>query len=206
MPAWLKPILGEAHTEDIDKQVDAELGKSYVARTDYDTVKAENKTISSQLKQRDTQLAELKKTDPEKLQAEITRLQQENKKAAENHAAEMARIQKTTALRLAFADKLHDPDDAIRNMDLEKVELTDDGKLKSTADELLSPFKDTKAHWFKPATSGPEIIGAHQIEGADLDQVNTDYQSRLDEARKSGNTTMAVQIKSEAADKGINLR
>ena len=38
---WLKTVLGDAYTEDIDKSVSAEIGKGFVARSDYNAL---NKT------------------------------------------------------------------------------------------------------------------------------------------------------------------
>ena len=35
MLEWLKTILGDHYTEDIDKQISAEIGKGFVARADF---------------------------------------------------------------------------------------------------------------------------------------------------------------------------
>ncbi|HZJ78822.1 MAG TPA: hypothetical protein VFD52_08500 [Clostridia bacterium] len=44
---WLKSILKESYTEDIDKQVAAEIGKSFVPRSEFNTVNEEKKSLST---------------------------------------------------------------------------------------------------------------------------------------------------------------
>ena len=46
---WLKEILGDSYTEEIDKKVSAEIGKAFVAKVDFDTKNTENKTLKGQL-------------------------------------------------------------------------------------------------------------------------------------------------------------
>lgn len=38
MLEWLKTILGDAYTEEIDKKVSEEIGKNFVARADFNEV------------------------------------------------------------------------------------------------------------------------------------------------------------------------
>lgn len=51
MLEWLKTILGDHYTEDIDKQISTEIGKGFVARADFnaknDELKTANTTINS---------------------------------------------------------------------------------------------------------------------------------------------------------------
>ena len=60
MLEWLKTILGDAYTEEIDKKVSEEIGKSFVARTDFNTVNTEKKALADTVKERDKQLETLK--------------------------------------------------------------------------------------------------------------------------------------------------
>ena len=75
---WLKTILGETYTADIDKKVSAEIGKGFVAKADFNAVNEVKKTLETAVTDRDKQIDDLKKIDPSALQAEITRLQCEN--------------------------------------------------------------------------------------------------------------------------------
>ncbi len=57
---WLKTILGDAYTEETDKKVSEEIGKNFVARSDFNTLNAEKKNLADAVKERDRQLEELK--------------------------------------------------------------------------------------------------------------------------------------------------
>ena len=81
MLEWLKTILGEAYTDDIDKKVSDEIGKNFVARADFNAKSEEVKNLNAQLSERDKQLEGLKKVDAEGLQQQIKTLQDENKRA-----------------------------------------------------------------------------------------------------------------------------
>lgn len=53
---WLKTILGEAYSEEIDKKVSEEIGKNFVARADFNTLNTEKKALADTVKERDKQL------------------------------------------------------------------------------------------------------------------------------------------------------
>ena len=50
---WLKEILGESWTDEIDKKVSDEIGKGFVSRSDFNTKNEELKTAKATLKERD---------------------------------------------------------------------------------------------------------------------------------------------------------
>lgn len=163
MLEWLKEILGDAYTQEIDKKVSEKIGTDFVARADFDSQSRDKKALEDQLEKlegRDTTPQEGQ--DATALSAEIERLKGEAVTTSAAHQSEIAKLQKTAALRMAFSDRLHDPEDAIRLLDLSKVELSEDGTLKSTPEELLSPYKESKAHWFK-APPAVELRGVKPI-------------------------------------------
>ncbi len=49
MLEWLKEILGDGYSEDVDKQVSAEIGKRFVSKNDFDTKNTELKGVKAQL-------------------------------------------------------------------------------------------------------------------------------------------------------------
>mgnify|MGYP000811613845 FL=1 len=73
---WLKTILGDAYTEEIDKKVSEEIGKAFVARADFNTLNAEKKAFADAVKERDKQLEALKAAtgDTEALKTQILSL------------------------------------------------------------------------------------------------------------------------------------
>ena len=48
MLEWLKTVLGEAYTDDIEKKVSDEIGKNFVARADFNAKLEEIKTLHTQ--------------------------------------------------------------------------------------------------------------------------------------------------------------
>ena len=79
---WLKTILGDGYTEDIESKIAQEIGKGFVSKADFNAVKTQQKKLEDDLKTRDTQLEELKKATgtAEALTAQIAALQEQNRK------------------------------------------------------------------------------------------------------------------------------
>lgn len=101
---WLKKILGDAYTEEIDKQVSDQIGKGFVARADYNAKNEAHKSLEVQLADRDKQLEELKKAsgDSEDLKKKIEELQNANKIAKEAHDKEISDLKFGYALDAAL--------------------------------------------------------------------------------------------------------
>lgn len=70
-----------------------------------------------------------------------------------NHAAELMRIRKDTALRMFLADKVHDPADVIGTL-MDNVEINEDGSLKTDVAKLLEPVKASKPYLFRQSADG----------------------------------------------------
>lgn len=104
--------------------------------------------------------------DPAKIADDVKTAQTTIETLRTDHQKEIARIQKNTALRMALADKAHDPADIISLLDLDKIEVDDAGALKTDLDGLLKPIKESKGYLFtEPAKPGaPEIKGAKPAE------------------------------------------
>lgn len=94
MLEWLKTILGDAYTDDIDKKVSEQIGKDFVARADFNAANEAKKTLDTQIKDRDKQLADLKKSsgDNEALKKQITDLQEANKTAKSDYDANLKKV------------------------------------------------------------------------------------------------------------------
>lgn len=167
---WLKTILGDAYTEDIDKKVSEEIGKNFVARADFNTLNTEKKALADTVKDRDKQLETLKAStgDVEALKTQIATLQTENATAAKTHEAEIKRLKIDTAVELALSAAKAKNVKAVKALlDLEKAELAEDGTIKGLAEQLqklaeapdsgfLFEAKEQKNDFkgFKPGESG----------------------------------------------------
>ena len=62
MLEWLKTILGDAYTEELDNKVSAEIGKNFVSKADFNAVNTAKKKAEDDVKARDQQLEDLKKS------------------------------------------------------------------------------------------------------------------------------------------------
>ena len=99
--------------------------------------------------------------DPAKIADDVKTAQTTIETLRTDHQKEIARIQKNTALRMALADKAHDPADIISLLDLDKIEVDAAGTLKTDLDGLLTPLKESKAYLFKSQDpANPDIKGA----------------------------------------------
>lgn len=136
---WLKTILGESYTEEIDKKVSEEVGKNFVARSDFNTLNAEKKALADTVKDRDKQLETLKAStgDVEALKAQIATLQSDNATAAKAHEAEIRQLKVDTAVELELsAAKAKNIKAAKSLLDLGKAELAEDGTVKGLTDQI----------------------------------------------------------------------
>ena len=136
---WLKNILGEAYSEEIDKKVSEEIGKNFVARADFNTMNTEKKNLADTVKERDKQLETLKAStgDIEALKTQIATLQTENATAAKAHETEIKSLKIDTAVELALSAAKAKNVKAVKALlDLEKAELDTDGTVKGLADQI----------------------------------------------------------------------
>jgi hypothetical protein len=161
MLEWLKTILGDAYTDDIDKKVSAEIGKGFVSKSDFNAANETKKTLETQVSDRDKQIEALKKVDPDKLQAEITRLQGENKTAKEKFDADLKTARLSAALDLGITKAKGKNATAIKSLlDPSKLTLKDDGAVDGL-DAALDALKKSDGYLFTVEETHPSGSG-HQ--------------------------------------------
>ena len=104
---WLKEILGEAYTEEMDAKVSAALGERFVSRQDFNDKNTKLKEAETQVaqltetvKNRDNQLETLKKSagDNEDLKKQIEDLTAQNKADKAAHDKELATVKLMAAV------------------------------------------------------------------------------------------------------------
>ena len=92
---------------------------------------------------------------------DVAAIQQQVKDWQAKYDADTKALKRDAALKLAINGKAHDPDDIIRLLDAEKIELDDNGNLKGAIDDLLKPIRESKPYLFvedkKPAP--PQVKG-----------------------------------------------
>lgn len=128
---------GKLNVAAATKELKDEQGKVFVPKADFNEKNEELKKAKTEITNRDTQLEELKKVDAEKLQEEIVTLQQTNKTLAEQHEAEIKQLKIDQAIeRQLSAAKAKNTKAVKALLDLENVELSEDGSIKNLDDQL----------------------------------------------------------------------
>lgn len=143
--------------------------KSFIPKARFDEVNTAKKKAEDDLKDRDKQLEDLKKSagDSAALQEQITKLQSENKAAAEKYEAEAKELKLSTAIKLALNGEVHDPDIVASLLDKTKIELDDNGAIKGGLDDQIKGLRESKAFLFaeKTTTQQPTMKGATPHDG-----------------------------------------
>lgn len=127
--------------------------EGYVPKTDLEAANTAKASLEKDLKDRDRQLEEIKKSsgNNEELKKQIEALQAENKTAKEKYAADMKELKLTTAIKLAIGDTAHDVDLVSGLVDKSKLLMGDDGKVTGL-EEQMKALKEGKAFLFKNST------------------------------------------------------
>ena len=141
MLEWLKNILGEAYTDEVDAKVSAEIGKGFVSKADFNQVNTAKKKAEDDVKARDQQLEDLKKStgDAAALQEQIATLQAQNAEAKESYEAELARVRLDGAVEAALTAAGAKNNTAVKALladFLKDAKLDDSGAVKGLTAEI----------------------------------------------------------------------
>ena len=202
-------------TEEQATKVMEGLNGSFVTKTRFNEVNEELKTAKATITERDGQLNALKTSgaDAAALQAQITQLQADNAAKDQEHAAEIKKIRIENAVEKALTDAKAINPATVKPLlaaFLEKADLDDDGTIRGLADEIGKLAKaEGTGFLFKAddTTTTSTISGASPAGGSSVNPTTKAgaYETRLADARKAGNSALAVAIKREAAADGVEL-
>ena len=202
-------------TEEQATKVMEGLNGSFVTKTRFNEVNEELKTAKATITDRDGQLNVLKTSgaDAAALQAQITQLQADNAAKDQEHAAEIKKIKIENAVEKALTDAKAINPATVKPLlaaFLEKADLDDDGTIRGLADEIGKLAKaEGTSFLFKAddTTTTSTISGASPAGGSSVNPTTKAgaYETRLADARKAGNSALAVAIKREAAADGVEL-
>lgn len=169
--------------------------KSFIPKARFDEVNTAKKKAEDDLKDRDKQLEDLKKSsgDSAALQEQITKLQNENKAAAEKYEAQAKELRLNTAIKLALSGETHDPDIVAGLLDKTKIELDDSGAIKGGLDDQIKGLRESKAFLFaeKQTNQTFQFRGTNPVDGKDNkggskgQEQSGDFGKRLAEFAKS---------------------
>lgn len=202
-------------TEEQATKVMEGLNGSFVTKTRFNEVNEELKTAKATITERDGQLNALKTSgaDAAALQAQITQLQADNAAKDQEHAAEIKKIKIENAVEKALTDAKAINPATVKPLlaaFLEKADLDDDGTIRGLADGIGKLAKaEGTSFLFKAddTTTTSTISGASPAGGSSVNPTTKAgaYETRLADARKAGNSALAVAIKREAAADGVEL-
>lgn len=89
---WLKGILGDKYTEDIDKQVSAEIGKAFVSKADFNTKNTELKNAKDALSDANKTIEGFKSMDVDAIPKSADDWKQKAEKAEKEAAEQIAQL------------------------------------------------------------------------------------------------------------------
>lgn len=168
---WLKTILGENYTDEIDKKVSDQIGKSFVSKEDFNTTNEAKKTLDAQLLERDKQLEALKKIDAEGLQAQIAKLQEENQTTKTDYETKLKETQLEYKLENRLIKEGAVNVKAVKALlDASKISL--DGENLLGVDEQLKSIKESEKWAFGASTQ--TITGQEQGGGTPTEKTARD--------------------------------
>ncbi|WP_339316885.1 phage scaffolding protein [Paenibacillus sp. FSL R10-2734] len=123
---------------------------SWIPKDKFNEVNTAKKTAEDTLKDRDKQLEDLKKSagDNASLQEKITKLQDENKTAADKYSSDLSELKMSTAIKMALTGDAHDPDIVAGLLDKSQIQLDENGSIKGGLDDLLKPLRESKGFLF----------------------------------------------------------
>lgn len=166
MLEWLKNILGDGYTDEVDAKVSAEIGKNFVSKADFNQVNTAKKKAEDDVKTRDQQLETLKKStgDTAALQEQITTLQNQNAEAKKTYEAELARVRLDGAVEAALTAAGAKNNTAVKALladFLKDAKLDDSGAVKGLAAEIDTLAKADATAFLFNTTDG----NAQQFKG-----------------------------------------
>lgn len=151
------------------KDVDLVIGNdgSYVPAEKLDTERQRAASAENALKTAANALKGIGGSgDPAKIGDDVKAAQEKISGLETAHKAEVTKIMRTTALKMGLVGKAHDPDDIIKLLDLEGIELDGSGNLKTSIDDLTKSIKESKPYLFveEKAPQAPAIGGVKPAE------------------------------------------
>ena len=185
MLEWLKAILGDSYTEEIDRRISAEIGKAFVSKADFNTVNEAKKSLDRQLEAAGGN-DQLKSTILQ-LQSELAQLKLDSKLDAALAAAGARNVKTVRAL-----------------LDLSKVKAGEDGVLQGL-EEQLNAVRASDGYLFAETQQSFKGFQPGASKDGVPDPEQGGFEARLASARKCNNQLEVIKIKQEAAANGVLL-
>lgn len=197
-------------SEEIATQIMSEFEGKFIPKSRFDEVNELKKSYMEQVKERDTQLEELKKLvgNSDELKKQIETLQQENKNKEDSFNAEIKKIKVENAIDKALNEAKAKNIKAVKALlNTDDAELLEDGTIKGLSEQIKGLSENQETSFLFDVSSTPNnkngFVPGQKKDG--IPSTSTNYETKLAEARKNNNTLEAIRIKREASAEGIYL-
>ena len=152
MLEWLKTILGDTYTEDIDKKVSDEIGKGFVSRADFNTKNEAVKTLEVQISGRDKQIKGFQTLagDNEALKTQLTAAQEANKTAKTEYDTNLKKLTLDSKIESALMGAKAKSPKAVRAL-LDESKISLDGENVLGLKDQLEALQKSDAYLFGEA-------------------------------------------------------
>lgn len=151
--------------------------KGYIPKTRFDEVNNEKKKLEFDIRDRNKQLEDLKKSsgDNEELKKQIEQLQKDNKAKDELHLAEMNKFKIDSAIDKALSSAGAKNNKSVKALleEVEKFDIKEDGTIKGLEDQIKK-IKESEPYLFNSHET--MVKGLKPYESL-LDRQNTDVKN-----------------------------
>lgn len=178
------------------KTIFVERGKEMAKYNDYEEIK-------QKYKEQGEQLNELQKMEPDKLKEQVEVLTKNHKEQLKEIESKHKENIKKMAIKMNLND-VYDPDITMGLLDLNKIDIDENGNVKIGLNEQLENIRKEKSFLFK--NDNTKVKGITPAEGNVKNEIKTNYAELLNEARKNGDTKEAIKIINEASANGEYIR
>lgn len=178
-----------------DKEVVDEIMQAYGAGIEHAKTQskqellAENETLKQQLETQSKTLEDLKKSSEANsdVKQALEKLQQEYEQYKVESDSKLQQLNKTNAIALALKDvKAHDSDVLMKLIDIDKIELGEDGRPK--LDEVVNGLRESKPFLFEQEQTQqqaqPQIVVGGNPNGSGQEKVNP-FQAVINQYKQS---------------------
>lgn len=146
-----KEILGDAHTEEIEKALLKAVGKEFIPKAKFDEANEAKKTAESLIAERDKQIADLSKVDATALQTKIAELTAANTEAATKYQEDLQKVKLNALIENKLLASGAVNTKAVKALlDAEKITL--DGENVKGLDEQITSLQEAEKWAFGAST------------------------------------------------------
>lgn len=178
------------------KKIFAERGKEMAKYNDYEEIK-------QKYKEQGERLNELQKMEPDKLKEQVDILTKNHKEQLKEMEKQHSETLKKMTVKMNLND-VYDPDIIMNLLDLNKIDIDENGNVKIGLDEQLENMRKEKSFLFK--SDNTKVTGITPAEGDFNNESKINYTELLNEAREKGDNERAIRIINEASANGEYIR